>query len=59
MKVLIVPDKFKGTATAREVAESIAEAVDNSSQELIIQPLADGGEGTLEVFGAGNKLSVV
>ena len=59
MKVLIVPDKFKGTATAREVAESIAEAVDNSSQELIIQPLADGGEGTLEVFGGGNKLSVV
>ena len=58
MKVLIAPDKFKGTIPATEVAQSIAEAIDNS-HEVIIQPLADGGEGTLEIFGGGNKISVV
>ena len=58
MKVLIAPDKFKGTISATEVAQSIAEAIDDSHQ-VIIQPLADGGEGTLEIFGGGNKMSVV
>ena len=42
MKVLIAPDKFKGTIPATEVAQSIAEAIDDS-HEVIIQPLADGG----------------
>ena len=58
MKVLIVPDKFKGTASATEVAEAIAEGI-HQSHEITIQPLADGGEGTLEIFGGGNKVSVV
>ncbi len=58
MKVLIAPDKFKGTASASKVAEAIAEAIADS-HEITVQPLADGGEGTLEVFGGGNKLSVV
>ena len=58
MKVLIAPDKFKGTASATTVAEAIAEALDQS-HEITLQPLADGGEGTLEIFGGGNKVSVV
>lgn len=58
MKVLIAPDKFKGTIPATEVAQSIAEAIDDL-HEVTIQPLADGGEGTLEIFGGGNKMSVV
>ena len=58
MKVLIAPDKFKGTISATEVAQSIAEAIDDL-HEVTIQPLADGGEGTLEIFGGGNKMSVV
>ncbi|HJM28656.1 MAG: glycerate kinase [Acidimicrobiales bacterium] len=58
MKVLIVPDKFKGTATAREVTEAIAE-VFSRSFEVETQPMADGGDGTLEVFGGGNRKSIV
>lgn len=58
MNVLIVPDKFKGTSTATEVAEAIGQ-IFGKSHKVIIQPLADGGEGTLEAFGGGNRSSLV
>jgi glycerate 2-kinase len=52
MKVLIAPDKFKGTLSAREVADGIAsglrEVLPNAKIE--IAPMADGGEGTAEVI---------
>lgn len=50
MKLVIAPDKFKGSLTAPEVAErfiSGAHRVDTSI-EVIAIPVADGGEGTLE-----------
>ena len=43
MRILVAPDKFKGTATAQAVCESIAIAL-NSDHDIAIQPLADGGE---------------
>jgi glycerate 2-kinase len=48
MKVLIAPDKFKGTLTAEEVAEAIAEGIRSVNPEIkaIQFPLADGGDGT-------------
>ena len=49
MRILVAPDKFKGTATAQAVCESIAIAL-NSDHDIAIQPLADGGEGTIEAF---------
>jgi glycerate kinase len=52
MKILIAPDKFKGTLSAREVAENIAAGLRDvlSDPKIDIVPLADGGEGTAEVI---------
>lgn len=51
-RVLIVPDKFKGTITARDVAKVISEAVMEFYPELELEaiPLADGGDGSLEIM---------
>ncbi|HWM26174.1 MAG TPA: glycerate kinase [Chthoniobacterales bacterium] len=51
MHILIAPDKFKGSLSAREVADNIAaglrEVLPNATIEIV--PMADGGEGTAEV----------
>ena len=59
MRVLIAPDKFKGTATAAEVANAVADIVRAAGHDVIVQPLADGGDGTLEAFGGANRQSTV
>ncbi len=59
MRVLTCPDKFRGTATALEVANAIATAAAKTGWECDIQPLADGGEGTLEAFGGANQTTTV
>jgi glycerate kinase len=52
MRVLIAPDKFKGTLTAVQAAEAIARgwlrAVPSAEVERV--PMADGGEGTLDAL---------
>jgi glycerate kinase len=50
MKLLIVPDSFKGTYTAQQVADAIADGVLDSGGDPIRIPGADGGEGTLEAL---------
>ncbi len=59
MRVLACPDKFRGTATAVEVAEAVAAAVSKFGWECVIRPMADGGEGTLEAFGGANRTTAV
>src|SRR6266446_2026537 len=51
MKILIAPDKFKGSLGAREVAANIAAGLREVLPEskIDIVPMADGGEGTAEV----------
>lgn len=59
MRILAAPDKFRGTATAAEVAGAVAAAgrtVGATTREV---PLSDGGEGFLDVFGGANRTSVV
>jgi glycerate kinase len=50
--VLIAPDKFKGSLTASEVCEALEKGVKKRRPKTIFtkMPLADGGEGTLEVI---------
>jgi glycerate kinase len=51
-RVVIAPDSFKGTATAPDVARALAagwRAV-RPADELVLMPMADGGEGTLDAF---------
>jgi glycerate kinase len=52
MKILIAPDKFKGSLNAREVAENIAKGLRDALPDVTINiaPMADGGEGTAEAI---------
>jgi glycerate kinase len=59
MHLLAAPDKFRGTATAAEAAAAMAQACDAMGWRCTLFPLADGGEGTLEVFGGANRSSWV
>lgn len=51
-KIVISADSYKGTLTAKEVCEIIGSAAKSAfgSAEIVEIPIADGGEGTLEVF---------
>jgi len=55
MKILIAPDKFKGTLDARDVAQNIARGLLDvlPDAQIEIAPMADGGEGTAEAICAG------
>lgn len=57
--VLAAPDKFRGTASAVEIAAAVAEAAGANSASCDAAPMADGGEGTLEALGGPNRTSVV
>lgn len=59
MRVLACPDKFRGTLSASEAAAAIAAGARRAGCEAVELPLADGGEGTLEVLGGANRTSVV
>ncbi len=49
LRVLIAPDSFKGSLSSVDVARALAEgwALARPGDELVLAPLADGGEGTL------------
>ncbi len=59
MKVLAAVDKFRGTATAAQVATAIGHACWQLGHDCIERPLADGGEGTLEALGGANRSTLV
>ncbi len=59
MHVVAAPDKFRGTASALQVATAIEKAVAEHGGTTIVLPMADGGEGTLEVLGGPNQTSLV
>lgn len=53
LKIVIVPDKFKGTLTARAAAEAIGRGwhAGRPGDQLELMPMSDGGDGFGEVFG--------
>src|SRR5256885_696294 len=57
--VLAAPDKFRGTASAPEVAAAVARAARGAGWSCEEAPVADGGEGLLEVMGGSARVSVV
>jgi glycerate 2-kinase len=52
MRIMIAPDKFKGSLAARAVAEAIAAGVRSAlpGAEIEVLAIADGGEGTAEAI---------
>jgi len=54
MKIVIAPDSFKGTVSAARAAELIAKGLHETypQAELVLSPVADGGEGTMDCLKA-------
>jgi glycerate 2-kinase len=61
LKILIAPDKFKGSLTAQEVCQAVEEGILKKYPKSLIMsvPLADGGEGTFQLLASIFKASVV
>lgn len=62
MKIIVAPGAFKHSLTARAAAEAIASGLAKSGlgADLVMLPIADGGNGTLDAFLAdgGERISV-
>ena len=56
MKILIAPDSFKGSLSATEVAACMADGLRAAlpDTQFDFAPMADGGEGTLEILLGAN-----
>lgn len=52
MKILLAPDKFRGSLTALEVCNAMEKGVRAAfpTAKVIALPMADGGEGTVEIL---------
>ncbi|MGN0702193.1 MAG: glycerate kinase [Lentihominibacter sp.] len=48
MKIIVIPDSFKGTLSSLEVCDAIRQSL--AGHKVITIPAADGGEGTLDAF---------
>ncbi|HZB60716.1 MAG TPA: glycerate kinase, partial [Actinomycetota bacterium] len=50
MRVVVAPDKFKGSLTAAQVAARVAAGLARAAPgvDVVRLPVADGGDGTLE-----------
>jgi glycerate 2-kinase len=57
--LLALPDKFRGSATAAEVGQAMAQAGADCGWDCALVPVSDGGEGLLECFGGPNRLTTV
>lgn len=57
MRIVIAPDKFKGSLTAAQAAAAIASGIArvDSQIEIDLCPMADGGEGTVDALVAATN----
>lgn len=64
-RILVAPDKFRGTLTATAAADAIIRGAHDAAEAgaftLLCRamPLADGGEGTVEALGGANRHTTV
>lgn len=59
MRILVAPDKYRGTLSAAQAATALGSGLRRCGHDVVELPLADGGEGTLDVLGGPNKSTVV
>jgi glycerate kinase len=59
VRVVAAPDKFRGTASAADVAAAVGRAAAAAGWHCDEVPVADGGDGLLDVLGGPNRTSVV
>src|SRR5437660_11008052 len=57
MRVVIAPNAFKGSLLALDAAEAIAEGVRVAAADadLVLVPIADGGDGTVDALVAATQ----
>jgi glycerate 2-kinase len=53
--VVCAPDKFRGSLSADEAAAALADGARAAGCEAVRHPLADGGEGTMELIRAARR----
>jgi glycerate kinase len=61
MKVVISIDSFKGSLSSLEAGNAVSEAVKklDKNAEVVVRPLADGGEGTVEALASAMDSEMV
>lgn len=59
MRVVLAPDKFRGSLSASEVVDAMAVAVERRGWDAVRVPMSDGGEGFLDVLGGANRTTTV
>ena len=54
-KIVTAIDSFKGSMTSMEAGRAVAEGIHraDAGAEVLVRPLADGGEGTVEALTSG------
>lgn len=57
--MLAAPDKFKGTLSAADAAAAIGHACWELGLDCVERPMADGGDGLVEVLGGATRTSTV
>ena len=52
MKIVVAIDSFKGSLSSLQAGNAVKDAICrlNNSAEVVVKPLADGGEGTVEAL---------
>lgn len=57
MRIVIAPNAFKGSLSALEAAQAIAEGVRaaDSDADIVLVPIADGGDGTVDALVAATR----
>ncbi|MBT1669794.1 glycerate kinase [Curtobacterium flaccumfaciens pv. flaccumfaciens] len=52
VRIIVAPDSFKGTATAASIAAAVRDGwlTERPDDDVVLVPMADGGEGTLDAF---------
>ena len=59
MRVVLAPDKFRGSLSAAQAADAMAVAVERRGWDAVRVPMSDGGEGFLHVLGGPNRTTTV
>jgi len=59
VRVVAAPDSFRGTATARAVAEAVGRIAWEHGWDCDELPVSDGGEGFLDALGGANRTVTV
>ncbi|PSM53253.1 glycerate kinase [Campylobacter blaseri] len=50
MRVLVAIDSFKGSLSSYEAGSAVKAGIENFCDEVIVKPVADGGEGSVEAL---------